>query len=83
MDKLDQNRVAREEAQNSLEAYIYRSRDFLEDTLFQQVSSTEELKSFKKKLEVASDWLFSSESATLEEFTSRLAELRYSIYTVV
>ena len=78
MDKLDQTRAACEEALNSLEAYIYRSRDFLEDTVFQKVSSVDERTSFKEKLEAASEWLYSSDSATLEDFKSKLAELTYS-----
>ena len=77
MDKLDQNRAAREEALNSLEAYIYRSREFLEDALFQKVSSVEQRAQFKEKLEAASEWLFSSDTATLEDFKAKLAELTY------
>jgi hypoxia up-regulated 1 len=83
MDKLDQNRAAREEALNSLEAYIYRSREFLEDNLFQKVSSEEQRKSFKAKLEEASEWLWSSDSATLEHFKAKLAELTYVSYDFV
>lgn len=77
LDQLDRDRAAREEALNSLEAYIYRSRDFLEDELFEKVSSDGERKSFKEKLEAASEWLFSSESATYEDFKAKLAELTY------
>jgi len=77
MDKLDRDRAAREEALNSLEAYIYRSRDFLEDELFGKVSSDEERKLLKEKLEAASEWLFSSESAAYEDFKAKLAELTY------
>ena len=77
MDQLDYTRAAREEALNSLEAYIYRSRDFLDDELFQKVSSEDERKSFKEKLSAASEWLFSSDSSTLEDFKSKLAELAY------
>jgi hypoxia up-regulated 1 len=75
LDKLDQNRAAREEALNTLEAYIYKSRDFLEDSVFQKVSSEDERTSLKGKIEAASEWLFSSDSATFEDFKSRLAEL--------
>lgn len=77
MDNLDQTRVARSEALNSLEAYIYRSQDFLENTIFQKVSSEDERKSFKEKLEAASEWLSSSDSATLDDFKSKLTELMY------
>ena len=77
MDRLDNNRVAREEALNSLEAYIYRSRDLLEDDIFLKVSSVEQQKSFKETLETASEWLSFSDSATLEDFKSKLAELTY------
>ena len=77
MDQLDQTRAAREEALNSLEAYIYRSRDFLDDELVQKVSSEDERSSFKEKLSTASEWLFSSDSSTLEDFKSKLAELTY------
>ena len=78
MDRLDLNRAAREEALNSLEAYIYRSRDFLEDSLFQIVSSVEERNLFKEKLESTQEWLYSSDSATIQDFRLKLAELTYS-----
>lgn len=77
MDSLDKIRVAREEALNSLEAYIYRSRDFLEDEIFLKVSSVDEQKSFKMGLEAVSVWLSSSDSATVEDFISKLSELTY------
>ena len=75
MDRFDKIRVAREEALNSLEAYIYRSRDFLEDEIFLKVSSVDEQESFKKGLEAVSIWLSSSDSATVEDFVSKLSEL--------
>jgi hypoxia up-regulated 1 len=77
MDKLDRDRAAREEAHNTLEAYVYRARDFLSDDLFRRVSSTQEHNSFKAKLEEISEWLFSSEHASLELFRAKLAELTY------
>jgi hypoxia up-regulated 1 len=83
MDKLDRDRVAREEALNSLEAYIYRSRDFLEDVIFEKVSSADERKLFKERLEAASEWLYSSDSATLKDFKSKLAELTYLPFLIL
>src|SRR5579859_530868 len=83
LDKLDRDRAAREEALNTLEAYIYRSRDFLEDELFGKVSSEAERKSLKEKIEAASEWLFSSDSATYEDFRSKLAELKYKIFEIM
>jgi hypothetical protein len=41
------------------------------------MSSTDEREAFKGKLEAASEWLFSSDSATLEEFKGKLTELTY------
>lgn len=82
MDKLDQTRAAREEALNSLEAYIYSSRDFLEDAVFQKVSSVDERTLFQEKLEATSEWLFSSDSATLEDFKSKLTELTYTLISL-
>jgi hypoxia up-regulated 1 len=75
MDRVDFNRAAREEALNSLEAYIYRARDFLEDDVFQKVCSVEERNSFEEKLASTSEWLFSSDSAALEDFRFKLTEL--------
>jgi len=75
MDRVDFNRAAREEALNSLEAYIYRARDFLEDDIFQKVSSVDERNLFEEKLVSTSEWLFSSDSAILEDFRLKLAEL--------
>lgn len=83
MDKLDRDRAAREEALNSLEAYIYRSRDFLEDPIFEKVSSADEQKLFKKRLEAASEWLYSSDSATLEDFKLKLSELTYFLSPIL
>jgi len=79
MDKQDQTRAAREEAFNSLEAYLYRSRDLLEDELFLKVSTGAERSIFKEKLDATSEWLFSSESATLEELKAKLNNLKYCI----
>ena len=78
MDKLDRDRAAREEAHNALEAYVYRARDFFEDDLFRRVASVEERNIFKMKIEEISDWLFSSETATVEIFREKLAELTYN-----
>jgi len=75
MDKLDRDRVAREEAHNSLEAYVYRARDLFSDEAFRRVASTQEHNSFKAKLEEISEWLFSSEHASLDQFRAKLAEL--------
>ena len=83
MDKLDKDRAAREEALNTLEAYIYRSRDFLEDEFFGKVSSDAERKSLKEKIEAASEWLFSSDSATYEDFKSKLAELTFFLLKIL
>lgn len=77
MDKLDRDRAAREEAHNTLEAYVYRARDFLSDDVFRRVASTQEHDSFKAKLEEISEWLFSSEHASLEQFRAKLSELTY------
>lgn len=81
MDRLDQSRAAREEALNGLEAYIYRSRDIVEEPIFLQVSSEDEIESFKQKVEAATEWLYASESATVDEFRSKLAELKYHLFS--
>jgi hypothetical protein len=42
------------------------------------MSSTDQRKAFQEKLEAASEWLFSSDSATLEDFKGKLTELTYT-----
>jgi hypothetical protein len=47
------------------------------------VGSEDEQTLFKEKIEAASKWLFSSESATFEDLKLKLAELTYSLVRIL
>ena len=61
IDRLEAGKRAREEARNSLEGYLYRVRDLLEDdsTGSSSVgySQEKERKAMEKKLEESFNWL--------------------------
>jgi hypoxia up-regulated 1 len=76
MDQIDRDRAAREEAFNTLEAYLYRARDYLEDEDWQKFASSSDQVLFKEKMEEVSEWLFSSQRASPGDFWSKLSELK-------
>jgi hypoxia up-regulated 1 len=75
-DASDKARRAFEEAFNSLEAFTYRARDYLEDESFIRASTSTACSTLEEKLSTVSDWLY-SEGAHADEKTvrSKLKEL--------
>ncbi len=57
-DTSDRNIVLRAEALNSLEAFTYRARDYLEDETFVAASSEQERKELEEQLSHTSEWLY-------------------------
>ncbi|KAI9672273.1 MAG: lumenal Hsp70 protein [Alyxoria varia] len=60
-DKSDKQRVQREEAFNSLEAFTYRTRDLLSDEAIVAVSTAQQREPLEKQLEKVGEWLHSDE----------------------
>ncbi|EDU43599.1 chaperone protein dnaK [Pyrenophora tritici-repentis Pt-1C-BFP] len=75
-DSSDKSRRLREEGLNSLEAFTYRARDYLEDESFIGASTAAVRESLEKALSAASEWIY-SEGAEADEKTlkSKLKEL--------
>lgn len=76
-DASDKSRRIREEALNTLEAFTYRARDYLEDESFISSSTKEIRSSLEEKLSAASDWIYSEGHAATETVLgSKLKELK-------
>lgn len=66
-----------EEARNELEAFTYRGRDYLEDSLFQAVSNDEQREKFEALISETGDWLYGDGyAAPRAEVRRKLAELK-------
>ncbi|KAI9817334.1 MAG: lumenal Hsp70 protein [Phylliscum demangeonii] len=73
----DRSRRLREESLNSLEAFIYRSRDLLDDEIFITASTEEERGALQVKIQEASDWLYGEGAdAGRQELGERLKGLK-------
>lgn len=76
-DTFDKNRRALEEARNELEGFTYRCRDYLEDTLFQEVSTDEQRAKLETLLSEVGDWLYGDGyTAPIAEVKLKLADLK-------
>lgn len=76
-DASDRSAVLRSEALNTLEAFTYRARDYLEDESFVAVSSEKTRKELSDKLSAVSEWLYGDGvDAKVQDFKDRLKELR-------
>ncbi|PVH96709.1 actin-like ATPase domain-containing protein [Periconia macrospinosa] len=75
-DESDKARRLREEVLNSLEAFTYKSRDYLEDESFIIASTAEARATLEQKLSAISDWIYSDgPDATSEVLKAKLKEL--------
>ncbi|CAO2652471.1 Nn.00g007540.m01.CDS01 [Neocucurbitaria sp. VM-36] len=75
-DSSDKSRRVREEVLNSLEAFTYRARDYLEDESFIGASTTTVRSKLEKALSAASDWIYSEGTeATEKVLKGKLKEL--------
>ncbi|KAL6705637.1 lumenal Hsp70 protein [Coniothyrium glycines] len=66
-DASDRSRRVREEILNSLEAFTYRARDYLEDETFIGASTSAVRSTLEKALSVASDWIHSEGAEATEK----------------
>lgn len=79
-------KLAREEARNILEAFIYRVRDLVDESSFVEVSLEAERKAIKEKTEAANEWLWDeADTAATRELRAKKTELECvrSYFTVV
>ncbi|TPX35714.1 hypothetical protein SmJEL517_g01888 [Synchytrium microbalum] len=77
MDAEDKGRLAREEARNTLEAFIYSARDFLQDTGIHSISTEAQRSAFESAISEHQSWLFdSADEQPTHEFVTRLEELQ-------
>jgi hypoxia up-regulated 1 len=75
-DSSDKSRRVREEVLNSLEAFTYRGRDYLEDESFIGHSIATLRTTLEDKLSAASDWIYSEGAeASEKELKAKLKEL--------
>lgn len=58
-DSSDKSRRVREEVLNSLEAFTYRARDYIEDESFIGASTSAVRSTLETTLEAASEWMYS------------------------
>lgn len=76
-DASDRDRILREEALNELEAFIYRSRDLVENDEFVKALKADQLNSLKELSAAASDWLYGDGAeAKTAEFQEKLKSLK-------
>lgn len=75
-DASDKARRSREEVLNSLEAFTYKSRDYLEDESFIAASTAEIRSALEEKLSGASDWIYAEgQDADTKTLKAKLKEL--------
>lgn len=75
-DDSDKARRNREEVLNALEAFTYKSRDYLEDEFFTAVSTDAVRSTLEEKLSAASEWIYAEgQDADYKTLKSKLKEL--------
>ncbi|KAJ6870208.1 heat shock 70 kDa protein 17-like [Populus alba x Populus x berolinensis] len=78
LNEKDAERRRTAELKNTLEGYIYSTKEKLETTEeFEKISTDDERKSFIEKLDEVQEWLYTDgEDATAKEFQERLDSLK-------
>ncbi len=76
LDKLDNDRIARETARNGLEAYIYAMRDHLDNEGFLSFASSAEQDFLREEILLATDWMYGEgDNASLTELITRRRDI--------
>lgn len=71
-------KLAREEARNVLEAFIYKARDLIQDSAFIEASIESERDEIKKLTEESNEWLWDEgDKASTKDLKSKKASLEY------
>lgn len=69
-------KLAREEARNVLEAYIYKARDLVDASNFVEVSTESERKAIRAKTEETNEWMSDEgDDADIKELKSKKRDL--------
>ncbi|XP_060188958.1 heat shock 70 kDa protein 17 [Lycium barbarum] len=77
LDKKDEERRRTAELKNSLEGYIYDTRDKLESEDFVKILTSQERQSFIEKLDEVQEWLYTDgEDASATQFQEHLDKLK-------
>ncbi|KAI9009821.1 Hsp70 protein-domain-containing protein [Gaertneriomyces semiglobifer] len=77
LDRADSDRRAKEEARNELEAFVYRTKEFLYDDVLELVSTDAERATLKEHLDDASDWIYDgADQASTSVLKERLQKLK-------
>ncbi|XP_015082431.1 heat shock 70 kDa protein 17 [Solanum pennellii] len=77
LDEKDEERRRTAELKNSLEGYIYDTRDKLESGDFVTISTSQERQSFIQKLDEVQEWLYTDgEDASAKQFQEHLDKLK-------
>ncbi|KAF1980517.1 heat shock protein 70-like protein-like protein [Bimuria novae-zelandiae CBS 107.79] len=75
-DASDKARRSREEVLNSLEAFTYKARDYLEDESFIAASTADVRSTLEEKLSATSDWIYAEgQDADQKSLKAKLKEL--------
>ncbi|RMD40796.1 hypothetical protein DV735_g4338, partial [Chaetothyriales sp. CBS 134920] len=83
-DSSDRRAVQRVEALNTLEAFTYRARDYLDDAAFIAVSSEQARQKLQEHLSATSEWLYGEGmDAKLQDFKNKLKELEALVEPVL
>lgn len=78
MNEIDKRRAARDEARNTLEAYIYNVQESLETDDFIAVSTKEQREELSNVVENVSEWLRKNgDISTLDEFFEYKKTIQY------
>ncbi|KAL8277095.1 hypothetical protein RQP46_010523 [Phenoliferia psychrophenolica] len=76
MKAAETRKLAREEARNVLEAYIYKARDLVDQSSFVDASLDSERKAIRDKTEAANEWLWDeADNAPTKELKAKKSEL--------
>lgn len=78
---VETRKLAREEARNVLEAYIYKVRDLVDQPSFKAASLESERKVIEEKNEAANEWLWDeADQAPTKDLKDKKSELEYVIF---
>ena len=73
---VETKKLQREEARNVLEAYIYKARDLVESSSFEEVSTAVEREEIKAQTAASGDWLSDeADDASTKELKAKKSEL--------
>jgi hypoxia up-regulated 1 len=74
----EMKKLAREEARNVLEAFIYKARDLISDPSFVEASIPSERKIIEEKTAASNEWLWDeADGASTKDFKAKKSDLEF------